>query len=84
MEDLFRGINDTTSSAKATGLIDDQNRGTVIKGQSCNMHAQELVVTHTLGLQKRSKNNAIIDESPDSLKQKDKVKLLVSKIMNKM
>jgi hypothetical protein len=83
IDDVFRGINDTTSSAKATGLLIAQNRAPLIKGQSCNMHAQELVVTHALGLRKRSKNNVIIDKFEESLALKEKVKALVSKIMNK-
>jgi hypothetical protein len=39
--DVFRGINDTTSSALATGKMISGGRAPAIKGTTCNMHQQE-------------------------------------------
>jgi hypothetical protein len=55
----------------------------LIKGQTFNMHAQELVVTHALGLRKCSKNKIVTVSFELGVILKEKFKLLVSKLMNK-
>jgi hypothetical protein len=47
------------------------------------MHAQELVVTHALGLRKCSKNKIVTVSFELGVILKEKFKLLVSKLMNK-
>jgi hypothetical protein len=49
-QDVFRGVNDTTSAALRTGLLLSSGRGPAEKGTTCFMHAQELVLKHALGL----------------------------------
>ena len=55
----------------------------MLKGTTCQMHAQELVVKHALGLQSRSKNKQAYDENVPGKALRDKVKILVSTLMNK-
>jgi hypothetical protein len=47
------------------------------------MHAQELVVTHALGLRERSKAGVVIDQYETGKSLRNKVKNLLSKIMDK-
>lgn len=47
------------------------------------MHTQELVVKHALGLNHRSKNKVKYDENVAGLHLRDRVKALVSQLMNK-
>lgn len=82
-DDVFRGINDTTNSALRTGITIAGGRVPKVKGTTCYMHAQELVVQHALGLRQRSVNKKIVDEFAVGKALKDKVKILVSKIMDK-
>ena len=83
LNDILRGVNDTTNSALLTGLLLAEGRAPAIKGTTCQMHAQELVVQHAFGLRKRRKNGDDIDKfEPGSLLAK-KVRVLVSKIMDK-
>jgi hypothetical protein len=81
--DVFRGINDTTSSALATGKMISGGRTPAIKGTTCNMHQQELVVQHALGLRGRTKNKQIVDSFDKGKNLRDKCKVFVSKLMNK-
>lgn len=66
-----------------TGLLLAEGRAPVIRGTTCQMHAQELVVQHALGIRKRSKNNKIIDEFQHGRDLVKKVHVLVSKIMDR-
>jgi hypothetical protein len=47
------------------------------------MHAQELVVTHALGLRERSKAGVVTDQYEAGKSIRKKVKNLLSKIMDK-
>lgn len=47
------------------------------------MHAQELVVQHALGIRKRSKNGEDVDTFEPGRLLAKKVRVLVSKIMDK-
>lgn len=82
-EYVYRSINDTATSAKKTGLNISQGRQPKITGTTCQMHTQELVVKHALGLNHRSKNKVKYDENIEGLKLRDRVKALVSQLMNK-
>ena len=83
LQDILCGINDTTNSALLTGLLLAEGRAPAIRGTTCQMHAQELVVQHSLGLRKRSKGGEIVDKFiPGEILTK-KVHILVSKIMDK-
>jgi hypothetical protein len=82
-QDIFRGINDTTNSALLTGKLIADGRTPVIRGTTCHMHAQELVVQHALGLRDRTRMQQTIDAFPEGKALKEKVKILVSAIMNK-
>jgi hypothetical protein len=76
VDDVRRGVNDTTSAALLTGTTISGGRQPKIKGTTCHMHAQELVVTHALGLRTRRKRGfGVIDEFESGK--------LVSKIMDK-
>jgi hypothetical protein len=79
----LRGVNDTTNSALKTGLAISGGRAPQRKGVTCVMHAQELVVTHALGLRTRSRKGEVIDEFPTGKLLRDKTKQLLSKIMDK-
>lgn len=80
--DILRGVNDTTNSALLTGVTISDGRTPNVKGTTCFMHAQELVVVHALGLRQRTKNGES-DEFVESKALRDKTKLLLSKIMDK-
>lgn len=84
IDDVRRGINDTTSAALLTGTSISGGRQPKIKGTTCHMHAQELVVTHALGLRTRKKRGVgIVDQFESGRVLRDAVKKLVSKIMDK-
>ena len=84
VDDVRRGINDTTSAALLTGTTISGGRQPKIKGTTCHMHAQELVVTHALGLRTRRKRGfGVVDEFESGKLLRDAVKKLVSKIMDK-
>ena len=77
-------MNDTTSAALLTGTTISGGRQPKIKGTTCHMHAQELVVTHALGLRTRRKRGiGVVDEFASGKLLRDAVKKLVSKIMDK-
>lgn len=82
-DDVFRGINDTTNSALLAGLNISQGRCPNVRGTTCQMHAQELVVKHALGLHHRSKNKVAYDENVEGKQLRDRVKTFVSTLMNK-
>jgi hypothetical protein len=71
--DVYRGISDTTNSALMVGRLIAGMREPTIKGNSCNMHAQELVVVHALGLKKRTLDKVVIDKFPEGLHLRNKV-----------
>ncbi len=54
-----------------------------MSGTTCYMHSHELVVVHALGLRTRSRNKVITDEFEVGKMLRDKVKILLSLIMNK-
>ena len=84
VDDVRRGINDTTSAALLTGTTISGGHQPKIKGTTCHMHAQELVVTHALGLRTRRKRGfGVVDEFESGKLLRDAVKKLVSKIMDK-
>jgi hypothetical protein len=83
LNDVLRGINDTTNSALLTGLLLAEGRAPAIRGTTCQMHAQELVVQHALGLRKRTKNGDDVDTFEPGRLLAKKVRVLVSKIMDK-
>ena len=62
LNDVLRGINDTTNAALLTGLLLAEGRALAIRGTTCQMHAQELVVQHALGLHRGSKNGTAVDK----------------------
>ena len=66
-----------------TGILLAEGRAPVIKGTTCQMHAQELVVQHALGIRKRSKGGRVIDKFEPGVNLVKKVHVLVSKIMDK-
>jgi hypothetical protein len=81
--DVFCGINNTTSSALATGKMISGGQTPAIKGTTCNMHQQELVVQHALGLRGRTMNKQTIDSFDKGKDLRDKCKVFVAKLMNK-
>jgi hypothetical protein len=84
IDDVRRGVNDTTSAALLTGTTISGGRQPKTKGTTCHMHAQELVVTHALGLRTRRKRGVgVVDEFESGKLLRDSVKILVSKIMDK-
>jgi hypothetical protein len=83
LNDVLRGINDTTNSALLTGLLLAEGRAPAIRGTTCQMHAQELVVQHALGIRKRTKNGDDVDTFEPGRLLAKKVRILVSKIMDK-
>jgi hypothetical protein len=84
IDDIRRGVNDTTSAALLTGTTISGGRQPKQKGTTCHMHAQELVVTHALGLRTRKKRGVgIVDQFESGRLLRDRVKLLVSKLMDK-
>jgi hypothetical protein len=82
-DDVFRGVNDTTNSALLTGREIAGGRTPAQRGTTCHMHAQELVVTHALGLGERSKAGVVTDQYEAGKNIRNKVKNLLSKIMDK-
>ena len=83
-DDVRRGINDTTSSALCTGIAITGGRVPFRNGTTCHMHAQELVVTHALGLRTRKKRGVgVIDSFESGRLLRDCVKKLVSRLMDK-
>lgn len=63
-------------------MISD-GREPVIRGTTCHMHAQELVVQHALGIRDRTRMRIPIDQYPEGKSLKEKVKKLLSVIMDK-
>ena len=49
-DDVFRSVSDTSPNAVKAGLLVSRNRSPEIKGTTCIMHAQELVLKPALGL----------------------------------
>jgi hypothetical protein len=82
VDDINRGVNDTTNSALKTGLTISGGRKPGTKGTTCFMHAQELVVVHALGLRTRTKKGDK-DEFKEGKDLRDATRLLLSTIMNK-
>lgn len=80
---MFRGVNDTTNSALLTGLMIAGGRTPAVKGTTCHMHAQELVVQHALGLRQRRKGGQDVDSFGPGKALRDKCRTLVTKIMDK-
>ena len=63
IDDVRRGVHDTTSAALLTGTTISGGRQPKVKGTTFHMHAQELVVTHALGLRTRRKRGVgVVDE----------------------
>ena len=84
MEDVFRGINDTSNPAILTGKLLSQGRlAAGYKGTTCHMHAQELALKHAFGLVKRKKKNVPVDWFEPGERITKKCKKLISEIMNK-
>lgn len=79
----MRGVNDTTNSALKTGVTISDGRKPEVKGTTCFMHAQELVVVHALGLRQRMKGGLPHDEFEESKALRDKTRTLLNTIMNK-
>jgi len=80
--DIFRAVNDTANSALKTGLLISDYRKPD-GGTTCQMHAQELVLKHALGLAIRKRNKTVIDSFPAGKNLRDQCKSLASKIMDK-
>jgi hypothetical protein len=55
-------VNDTTNNTLLTGREVAGGREPKQRGTTCHMHAQELVVTHALGLRERSKQGIVTDK----------------------
>jgi hypothetical protein len=53
------------------------------RGTTCHMHAQELVVTHALGLRERSRQGVVTDKYEPGKTLRNRVKVLLSRIMDK-
>jgi hypothetical protein len=83
VDDIFRGVNDTTSSAVKTGVMLAGGRAPATPGTTCHMHAQELVMQHALGLRQRTKNKEVIDSFEEGRLLCKKVKILSAFLMNK-
>ncbi len=84
IDDVRRGVNDTTSAALKAGTTISGGRQPKQKGTTCQMHAQELVVTHALGLRTRKKRGfGVVDSFESGRLLRERVKKLVSKIMDK-
>jgi hypothetical protein len=66
-----------------TGIQIADGRSPVVKGTTCHMHTQELVVSHALGIKERTKRNQVVDSFVMSKELRIRVKKLLSKIMNK-
>jgi hypothetical protein len=81
-DDVFRAVNDTATPAVAAGkLISD---GRVPKGgTTCQMHAVELVLKHSLGLIDRRKDGVISDSFQEGKDLRDLCRDLASKVMDK-
>jgi hypothetical protein len=79
--DIFRGVNDTTSSALMTGMLISGYRNRS-KG-TCYMHMQELALHHALGTRTRSQGGVEIDNFPPGRNLRQRVKNLLSYIMDK-
>jgi hypothetical protein len=82
-QDIFRGINDTTNSAKLTGTLISEGRTPENAGTTCHMHTQELVLQHALGIRRRTRKGLPWDQFPPGHDLKVKVKKLCMLIMNK-
>lgn len=67
-----------------TGRLIAQGRRAENGGTTCHMHTQELVLQHALGIRRRSRLGEIHDEFPPGKELKEKVKKIVSLIMNKL
>lgn len=83
IDDVYRGVNDTTNSALRTGLTIADGRCPKVKGTTCQMHTQELVVQHALGIRQRSRNKNAWDYFHAGKSLRDKSRDLVKKIMDK-
>ena len=75
-------MSDTCSAALATSAIIAQGRRCV-DGQTCVMHAQELVLKHAIGVAVRMKGKQVVDEFECGLLLRDKAKVVASKLYNK-
>jgi hypothetical protein len=64
--DIFQTVNDITNSALKVGLMLSSGRRPTEKGITCFVHAQELVVKHTLGLSARKGRIGNADDTFDS------------------
>lgn len=70
---MFRGIKDTTTSAWKTGELVSMGRVPNVKGTTCHMHTQELVVKHALGIATRSvRGKGVVDSFAEGLQLKKK------------
>jgi hypothetical protein len=74
-EDIRRPVNATTSSALCAGrlIVGDNPDG---ESGSCGMHTTELAVNHAAGYIVRKKRRTIVDENPDCLEFRQKMRLL--------
>lgn len=81
-DDVFRAVNDTASPAIAAGKL--ISNGRVPKGgTTCQMHAVELVLKHSLGLVDRKAGGVIIDSFPEGKDLRNLCRDLASKVMDK-
>jgi hypothetical protein len=82
VEDVYRVVNDTTKNALRTGITISDGRTPIRRGTTCNIHTQELVVGHAMGIRTRKMNNVVTDQFPATKNLRDKVKLLCCKLMD--
>jgi hypothetical protein len=76
-------VNDTTNAALKAGVDLAEGRCPTTKGTTCQMHAQELVTSHAMGIRERSKNLVSVDNFAPGKNLRNSVKALVSRIMDK-
>lgn len=81
-QDIFRGINDTTSAAIKAGQLIASGRKAV-GGTTCGMHTTKLIIKHATGLKERKRNGVVIDSFAESVNLRKKVWGMASKIMDK-
>jgi len=81
-EDIFRGINDTTSAAIKAGQLIASGRKSV-GGTTCGMHTTELIIKHATGLKERKRGGVVIDKFEASVDLRKKIWSMASKIMDK-
>ena len=80
--DIFRAVNDTASPAIAAGKLIADGR-VPNGGTTCQMHAVELVLKHSLGLLDRRKDGAVSDSFQEGKDLRDLCRDLASKVMDK-